>query len=269
MNEFTPTRIYGEFGGSFMLSPAYKIYFWSGIMRDHAEFFLISLSYRESEFINAAQFFKNTFMNIGKESIALKDEQSSVPIAALINKVKPLLLNFINFKRIATKRLLQCDIELSLPPTFINHMINEAMEFYRDLCDIETCKVMSPTAENILLHKIWLPDASGHAASIAAELDPTETMLIKESEEFKKVFDNLFIKAIELGQMLERTFLDNGSLDWLNTEVEKKIKEFICFLDKVRQLREQCKALGTLKPLIPDHMIREEKYYLASIQSLK
>lgn len=252
-----------------MLSPAYKINFWSGIMRDHAEFFLISLSHRESEFINTAQFFKNAFINIGDESIALKDAQSSVPIAALINKVMPLLLNFINFKRIATRKLLQCDIELSLPPTFINHMINEAMEFYRDLCAMKTGKAMNPTAENILLHKIWLPDASGHAASISAELDPTETMLIKEAEDFKKAFDNLFIKAMELGQMLERTCLDNSSLDWLNNEVEKKIKEFICFLDKVRQLREQCKALGTLKPLIPDHMIREEKYYLASIQSLK
>lgn len=252
-----------------MLSPANKINFWSGIMRDHAEFFLISLSYKESEFINKARFFQTAFIKIGEESIAFNSPQSSVPITVLINKAMPLLINFINFKRIAIRKLLQCRIELGLPPTFINHMINEAMEFYRDLCTLSTGKSMSPTAENILLHKIWLPDASGHAASIMGELDPTETTLINEAEAFKKSFDNLFIKATELGQMLERTGLQNNSLAWLNMEVEIKITEFISFLDKVRQLREQCKALGTLMPIMPDHMIREEKYYLAGIQGLK
>jgi hypothetical protein len=244
-----------------MLSPTKKIYFWSGIMRDHAEFFLISLSHRETEFIRAAQFYKDAFTSI-------RDSASASPIEALIINVTPLLLNFINFKRLAVRKLLQCDIELGHPPSFINHMINEAMEFYRDLCTMNTGVSMSPAAQNIQLHKIWLPDASGHAASIAAELDPTETMLIKEAEEFKKVFSNLFVKATELGLMLERACLDNSSLEWLNKEVEKKINEFICFLDKVRELREHCKALGTFKPLIPDHMIREETYYLNEIMAI-
>ncbi len=252
-----------------MLSFSERIHFWSGIMRDHCEFFLISLSHRETELINIALFYKNAFINILYESKALSEVQSPIETTDLTNKVLPLLLNFINFKRLALRRLLKCDIELNLTPSFINHMINEAMEFYRDICTINTSIPVDPTVQNIMLHKIWLPDASGHAASISTQLDPTETSLIKEADNFKKAFDNLYIKAVELGQMLERACLANGSLEWLNTEVETKINEFICFLDKVRKLRVCCKALGSLKPLIPDHMIREEKYYLANIQSHK
>lgn len=252
-----------------MLSFSERIYFWSGIMRDHCEFFLISLSHRETEFINTAQFYKNAFINIQHKTKTLSEVQSQVEVANFINTVLPLLLNFINFKRLAVRKLLRCDIELNQTPSFINHMINEAMEFYRDLCSMNSTKPLDPTAQNIILHKIWLPDASGHAASICAQLDPTEASLIKEADNFKKAFDNLFIKSVELGQMLERACLNNGSLEWLNKEVEMKINEFICFLDKVRELRIYCKALGALKPLIPDHMIREEKYYLANIQNFK
>lgn len=252
-----------------MLSFPQRIYFWSGIMRDHCEFFLISLSHRETEFINTAQFYKNSFVNIRNNSKTLIETYSPIETTDLINKVIQLLLNFINFKRLAIRKLLQCNIELNLTPTFINHMINEAMEFYRDLCTINTIIPANRTIQNIMLHKIWLPDASGHAASISAQLDPTEAPLIKEADDFKKTFDNLYIKAVELGQMLERTCLDNASLEWLNKEVEMRLHEFICFLDKVLKLRAYCKALGSLKPLIPDHMIREEKYYLANIESLK
>ncbi|KNF08974.1 hypothetical protein CLPU_4c00200 [Gottschalkia purinilytica] len=252
-----------------MLSPSTRIYFWSGIMRDHAEFFLTSLSSRETEFINAAHFYKTAFINIRKEAKMLRNKCDSIATKALVNKVISLLSDFINFKRLATRELLQCNIELGLPPTFVNHMINEAMEFYRELNIMKLGKSMNSVEENILLHKIWLPDAAGHASSIAAELDPTETIMIKEAEKFEKTFNNLFIKARELGQMLERTCLKNGSLEWLNKEVEIEINNFICFLDKIRMLREECKLLGTLKPLIPDHMIREEKYYLYNVKSLK
>lgn len=252
-----------------MLTPVDKIHFWSEIMRDHAEFFLISLSYREAEFIKSAQFYKNVFINVGQDSKKIKNVDSPIVLKQFVDKVTVALLNFISFKKAAITKLLKCEIELNLPPSFINHMINEAMEFYRDLCAINKKAPSNVIEENILLHKIWLPDASGHAAGITAELDPTEMPLIKEAEEFKKCFNNLFIKSVELGQMLERTCLKNGSLCRLNDEVTVKINNFICFLEKIKKLRENCEVLGTINPLIPNHMMREEKYYLFNIESFK
>lgn len=66
--------------------------------------------------------------------------------------------------------------------------------------------------------------------------------------------------------MLERACLCDGALSNLNEEVRKKMYEFICYLSKIEKLRKACKAMGNINPLLPDHMIREEKYYLASIQ---
>ncbi|MBZ4647290.1 MAG: hypothetical protein PWR27_999 [Petroclostridium sp.] len=252
-----------------MSNAAQEIFFWSGIMRDHGEFQLITLSSREPQYIITSQYFKNAFISLRNEAEKLLEKPTCPAVKELISRVIPVLVNFINYKRLLVRKLLECDIELGLPPTFINHMINEAMEFYRTLCMIQTNIPRNTTAGNILLHKIWLPDAAGHAAAIASDLDATETILIKEAENFKNTFEHLFIKATELGQMLERTNLNNGSLEWLNEQVEKNIEDFIHFLSKIRDLRKKCKAMSTLKPLFPDHMIREEQYYLSNIKELR
>jgi hypothetical protein len=245
-----------------MLNENEKLYFWSGIMKDHAEFFLMNLSSREEEFINTAEYFKLQFTEIQDASRNPINDQ-------FIDRVMNLLGEFIQFKQFILRRLLTCSIEISLPSSFINHMINEAMEFFTDLNKIKRPVTIDPIRENINLHKIWLPDAAGHAASIAADLDPVEKEHIKEAEEFEKDFNCLFIKADELGKMLERTELTNGVLDYLNEQAFNKITEFIDYLGRIKNLVSQCKLLGVLKPIIPDHMIREEQYYLDNIESFK
>ncbi len=246
---------------------AYDLNFWSGIMRDHAEFQLMNLSSRESQFAMTSQKFKNIFEQIYSETEKLIQNPNEQEIE-IMRKVCPILIEYINYKKLLLKKLLECDIELNLPPTFVNHMINEAMEFYRTLNMLQSNVPIDKVSENILLHTIWLPDAAGHAASIASNLDPTEALLIKEAEEFKKTFNCLFIKASELEQMLPRVCINSHALEFLNEEVINEISKFICYLEKIKELREKCKAMGTLNPLIPDHMMREEKYYLSKIINL-
>lgn len=249
-----------------VLNPVEEIYFWSGIMRDHGEFLITALSSREPESINTANTFKNEFARLREEAQMALYSGAAVSVPTLVSRAMAVLTDFVTFKRIVLRRLLQCDIEINLTPTFINHMINEAMEFHRAICLSTSPVPVNWTAENIQLHKIWLPDAAGHAASIAADLDPTETALIKEAEEFKNAFNHLFIKADELGKMLERACLADGSLTGLNEQVKKKMQEFIHYLEKVKKLRVECKALGVLKPLVPDHMLREEMYFLTRLK---
>lgn len=252
-----------------MFNPLEEIYFWTGIMRDHTEFMLTALSSREQQFIAAAQYFQMTFVSLRNKAKELMTSNDASQVQELINHTAAALLSFINLKRVMERQSLQCKIEIRLKPTSINHMINEAMEFYRTLQIIQSSIPVNPTAENIHLHKVWLPDAAGHAAAIAAGLDPVETMYIKEVEAFKGAFNNMFIKANELGLMLERTCLSDGALEHLNEQVEMKMKEFICFLEKMQMLRKECKVLGDFKPLAPNHMIREEMYYLYRVESTK
>lgn len=247
---------------------AQELNFWSGIMRDHGEFQLLSLSSREPQFIMSSQNFKNLFQNIELESEKLIKEPNDEKLNELIKHAMSVLTEFINYKKVLLKKLLECSIELKLTPTFVNHMINEAMEFNRTFTTMNKIPSINVPLENVFLHTIWLPDAAGHAASIIADLDSTETSLIKEAKEFEKTFNNLFIKANELEKMLPRANFDSKALEYLNEEVVEHISNFILYLEKVKQLRESCKALGTLKPLIPDHMIREEKHYIFKIASL-
>lgn len=238
------------------------IYFWASIMQDHADFILSALSSKETEFIRNAQYFKNEFNKIEKDATLEISNQYIDYIISILN-------NFIDFKQSIIKRLLSCNIELGLLPSFINHMINEAFEFHRNLLKLRTTNKLEPKKENILLHSIWLPDAAGHAAIITTTLDSVEKIYIKEARMFESIFNEMFIKNFELGKMLERTGLEDGTLNYFNNEVEDRINDFIAFLNKLKNLRMQCKVMGIIKPLMLDHMIREERYFLMNIRNLK
>ncbi|HEX3029876.1 MAG TPA: DUF2935 domain-containing protein [Clostridia bacterium] len=236
-----------------------EIRFWTGIMRDHGEFILTSLSYNEQEAIQYSAFYKERFSQLHEASLKLTNSDDLQPI---INECINTLTGFINFKRLLLSRLLQCGLNSSLTPTFYNHMINEAMDFYRTLTEIPYGLKNKTIFDIFNLHKVWLVDASGHAAILAADLDPTEKALINEARSFEKRFTNLSIKSEELGKMLVRTGLGNGHLSYFNEEVVKTMNEFISYLEKLRQLSGECRILGIIKPLTPDHMIREETHYL-------
>lgn len=242
-----------------------EVFFWSEIMRDHAEFQIMNLSSRESQSIMTSQNFKNLFNQIHIEAENLVNNPNNEKTEELVRKVMPIIVDFINYKQVLLRRLLECNIELNLTPSFINHMINEAMEFYRVLTMLQTDASINPVSEVLFLHTIWLPDAIGHAANVMSTLDATESMLIKEAETFKNTFTNLYIKAAELEKMLPRAGLDNGALQLLNEEVITTMTAFIEFLENIEVLRENCKAMGVINPLVPNHMIREEKYYLSKI----
>jgi hypothetical protein len=248
-----------------MLNPFEEIRFWTGIMRDHGEFILLSLSFNEQEAMNFARSYRDTFSRLHEQSKIMAAAKDINSAGNLISECLKAVQGFICFKKLLLARHLKCQINTSLTPTFYNHMINEAMIFCKTLIDIQTNNMANPVFDNLMLHKIWLPDAAGHAATIASDLDPVEKTLIKEAQKFEKRFNHLNIKTEELSKMLMRTCLDNGALKHLNEEVRKLLGEFICYLDKLRRLEIECKVLSVVKPLIPDHMIREGNYYLHKI----
>lgn len=253
-----------------MLNIKEEILFWTEIMRDHSEFQFTNLSPKEVEYIAQTQYYMQLFESLHHEVKGMDSNSAPMDEANLIQRNMTALLNFIQFKRILVYRLMTCEIELGMPPSFLNHMINEAMEYYRVLCMVQSTIPINGALENIRLHNVWLPDASGHASTVSAELDPTEEKMIKRADYFVKRFDSLFKKAVEMYQIFERTGLQDGSLTYFNEEVRKEIEDFIFFLEEIKIGRERCflQATGVFGPLMPDHMIREEKYYLYRIKLL-
>ncbi len=253
-----------------MLSPIEEIRFWTAIMRDHGEFILTSLAYNEQQAINQAMYFKDSFSRLHEYSKVIAGvSKSNDSLGTLVQESSALLTAFINFKKVLLQRHLQCRLNTSLPPTFYNHMINEAIDFCKTLFDIQNGIKVNPICNNIDLHRKWLPDSAGHAATIACDLDPVEKQLSSKAKGFDKHFSGLAKKADELGMMLMRTCLANGVLEQLNREAKMVLEDFICYLDKIWILTSECKVLSTIKPLMPFHMMREEIYYLENIKAVE
>lgn len=245
-----------------------EIEFWTGIMRDHAEFQFTSLAPTENEAIQRTVFFMDLFERLNLEAAANREKGSAKEIIA---DSKRAVKQFIEFKKHLLKGLMTCNIELRMAPSFLNHMINEALEFKRVLDISDGTIPHNRVLENIRLHKVWLPDASGHANNISSELDAIESELKKEAQKYAKKFDCLFKKAFEMYTMYERTGLENGALYRFNDDVIKTLTDFIYFLEKVEDLRDECKAFGTgtFSPLVPNHMMREESYYIYKVKQLQ
>lgn len=173
-----------------------EILFWSGILKDHANFQKTLLTYTEEEKIEKANMFFNEFSK--QEQIASNAILSEENLKDTVSENKMLVNEFVQFKKELLKDLLTCKVKLSMTPTFMNHMINEAMEYYRVLCISDNTLKVDEVLENLRLHKIWLADASGHAFYIASQLDNIEDFMIKEALEFRKAFNGLLIEVNEM-----------------------------------------------------------------------
>jgi hypothetical protein len=244
-----------------------ELLFWTGIMRDHGTFQLNALAPKEQPFIENSTYFMDFFK---KANLEIKDSDS-------LKMIYPKLLHglqcFIDYKRVILKNLLTCNIAINLPPSNISHQINEANQFMMVL------SAPAPDHANnnipIMLYveqlKLWNTDCAGHAATMAAFLDPVEEMYIQPSLNFKMIFEKLTLKTSELQMMLMHTGLEDGTLLQLSKETIQQITDFTCFCEKIRMLREECKimAIGTFTPLVPDHFIREQQHWISKIEEYK
>lgn len=238
------------------------IVFWTGIMRDHAIFQINSFSPSEANYVRSSMQYMNFFQQTLNRLEGGESLEDVIPV--LING----LVSFINYKKILLNGLMTCRIQMNLPPSLINHMINEAMEFKDLLVMPEKIDLRMPLQLAKWI-KTWVLDASGHAAAIAAFLDPVEGLLAGETKKFMEDFSKLTLKASELELMISRTGIKYEALKYLAHEAVEMMERFILLLEKVKMLRMTCRilAMGTLSPLLPDHMIREHRYFINKIKA--
>ncbi|QUH24562.1 DUF2935 domain-containing protein [Serpentinicella alkaliphila] len=234
--------------------------FWLQVLGDHARFIFDSLAPSEIQYIQRAQYFITIFDSLLNESRKpLTDEQLKV----LTNQAYYYAQEIRAFKLDIIKIHLIGDIKIQLPPTFLNHMVNEVEEYIRVLSYLLMNQI--PPNHPIYLHLLWLLDAAGHASAISGDLDMVEKQLIKKSEKFMENFEDFYIKSVEMAGYM-RTCLDRyPALDRFNNQVELEITLFKKFLKELEGLEICNKVLGTLFPLLLDHMYREECYYLIKL----
>lgn len=124
---------------------------------------------------------------------------------------------------------------------------------------------LQPNALPVHYHLLWQSDAIGHAASLIGSLDMEEKSLIEKSHTFQKDFENQYLKALELAGYLRTKLQTFPALARFNLEIEQHMRMFMDFLQEINRLQLKNELLGTLNPLFPDHMLREECYYLMKL----
>ncbi|WP_027363529.1 DUF2935 domain-containing protein [Desulfotruncus alcoholivorax] len=245
---------------SFDGSVLFEHRFWLQILGDHARFIYNSLSPKEVETIKTAQEFISIFDQLSAEARKyLFSAQLDILTQQACNQAKKLRA----FKLGIINRQLTGNIQIHLAPTFVNHMVNELEEYLRVIDHLE--KQELPIFSPVHLHLLWLLDAIGHASYITSSLDEVEKQLTRISIDFSKVFDDLYSKAVEMAGLFRTGLNQFPALSFFNSQAEHQIKYFSDFLNELQQLILSKKASSILTPLVTDHMLREECYYLMKL----
>ncbi|PID21812.1 hypothetical protein CSV61_08690 [Sporosarcina sp. P3] len=239
----------------------FELRFWSRILGDHARFIHDSLAPDEVENIKTASYHIQLFDGLLAKAKGGRDTQS---LQAVAQEALQACEETRQFKLLLIEQHLVGNIKISLPPSFINHMVNEVEEAIRLL----TCfaKGEKPPTVHPLHHDLlWLLDAAGHAGALDANLDRVEKKLKKKSEKFTKEWEAFYLKAIEMAGFLRTNILKFPALTKFHQDINLEMTIFTAFLKELEEMGLKKETLGTLTPLMADHMAREETYYLMKL----
>ena len=234
--------------------------FWLQIMGDHARFIFFSLAPTETEFIMTAQEFIILFDELLNQS---HKQFTETELQELNRKAYEAAYRLREFKLELLTHSLKPDLKSQLTSTFINGMINEVEEYLFYLNSL--INGQNPLQHPLHYHMLWLTDAAHHAASLSSMLDMIEKNLLEQSFRYELQFQDLYLKALTMNGYLRTQLLNFPALDRLNEQANQTIKEFLEYLEALRDQRMDGKILGSLMPLMADHMVREECYYLEKL----
>lgn len=231
--------------------------FWLQVLGDHARFIHDSLAPQEIETIQQATYFIQVFDR-------LLSELPAANLMDLSKRADDEAKKLRMFKLKIMERHLVGKITIHLSPTFINHMVNELDEY---ILLLEYLKKGDPPPiyHELHHHLIWLLDGAGHAGAIADNMDLIEKQIKKKSKAFMKGFESFYLKAVEMTGYLRTKLSTFPALEKFNEDTNLTFKLFSNFLNEIEELRLSKQALGTFAPLMADHMMREECYYLTKL----
>jgi len=239
----------------------FELRFWLQILGDHARFIRDGLGPAEAAEISAAQQFVQGF---DKLLDSARQDLNRNSIAVLLQSVNPWASQLRTFKLHLLQRSLTGSITIHLSQTFLNHMVNEIEEAMR-VFDALTSGQLPHAGPEINQHLMWLQDAIGHAGSLSGNFDLVEHNWKNKSKEFERYFESYYLKAIELAGYMRTGLTDFPALRRFNQEANAVMLLFMKFLSEVEELTSGKELLGTIAQLMPDHMYREECYYLTKL----
>ncbi|WP_257350863.1 DUF2935 domain-containing protein [Pseudalkalibacillus decolorationis] len=240
---------------------AFEHRFWLQILGDHARFIFNALSPKETAAIRKANEFIKIFDELLNQS---RKQLSKDQLIQLSKEAEKQAKNLRNFKLNIIEKQLKGTIAIHLTPTFMNHMVNELEEYLLILKDLTAGKV-PPIYHEVHHHKLWLADAAGHAGAINDTMDPIEREIRDKSNEYRKIFEHFYMKAVEMAGYLRTGVKEFPALKRFNNQVDIELALFKNFLRELEEMELSVEVLSIFTPLMADHMAREECYYLIKL----
>ncbi|MGG0716928.1 DUF2935 domain-containing protein [Robertmurraya massiliosenegalensis] len=231
--------------------------FWLQVLGDHSRFIHDSLGPNERELIEQANAFISTFDG-------LLNRVDGADLMKLSEEAEVEAKKLRQFKLDIIERHLTGKITIHLGPAFISHMVNELEEYLLVLGYLKKGEV-PPVFHELHHHLIWLLDGAGHAGTISDNMETVEKKIKQKSDEFTKGFEAFYLKAVELTGFLRTNLSTFPALEKFNHDVQLEMNLFMGFLNEIEELELSKEALGTFAPLMADHMMREECYYLTKL----
>jgi len=241
----------------------YEHRFWLQVFGDHSRFFFKSLSPSEKDEISRAHYFIQEFDSLLTRA---RQDLNMEELNNLHTLIWQRVQQLREFKLHLILRHLEGQIGLNLAPSLLNHMVNELEEYQLVLGFLikgEDVPLLHPTH----YHLLWLLYAVGHADTILTSLDAVEKQLRAHSQRFTTDFEYSYNKALELAGFT-RAVQHYPELARFNHEAATQIQQFNLLLMRLQEMLLNKTLLGILDPLIPDHMLREECYYLTKLSSV-
>jgi Protein of unknown function (DUF2935). len=242
----------------------YEHRFWLQILGDHARFIFHTLSPVETKDIKQASYYITAYDQLLEYA---RQSSSEADCQFISKQACELTTEFRTFKLAILERQLLGKVMIMLTPTFLNHMVNELEEYLRILHELVAGKPV-PAFDALHHDFLWLPDAAGHAAAIGSDLDFTEKRLIVKTQQFEMQFQQLYLKSVEMAGYMRTELKDFPAFRRLHKEVDMEMKLFVAFLKELEELEISDEVLDRISPLMPDHMMREECYYLTKLAQL-
>lgn len=223
-----------------------EVAFWRSILADHAEFARDGLGPEEKAAVERAE--------------GLRRRLAEPPEGRRAETTVAEAQELIAFQRQLLHRLLAGRVVLHLRPVDLSHMIKEAEEFLR-LAGVLPLP-SSPVGRLLHLHWFWLEDAAYHSPFIALALDPAERVLSERYRCFEKLLLDLSLKARHQAEVLIQTGYGPAAVRELTRESRRATESHVAELERLKEDILRCELEIDAKPVVPDHMIREERYYL-------
>ncbi|MDM5187245.1 DUF2935 domain-containing protein [Bacillus sp. DX4.1] len=231
--------------------------FWLKVLGDHAQFLTDALAPKETEDIQTAMGFVQTFDRLLRNI-------HTVNLVDFAKKAKEVAEKFREFKLSILRKQLERKVVISFTPTFLNHMVSEVEEYITVLEYLIKAEV-PPVFHELHYHLVWLTDAAGHAGAIKSKLDLVEKRLKEKSAEYEKHFEQFYLKALEMTGYLRTELHSFPALKKFTKDVSLELTLFSRFLHELEELELSEQILGSLSGRMADHMAREECYYLLKL----